>query len=78
MRSIEYEVFELATRDITAKGLTGGVLALLRAGRQTVREFLTERYGISIGPRQYFTPRGRTSDQADLTDFLRALRKCKL
>ena len=68
-----YEVFRLAAEDLARKGLTRQVSALLRAGRQTVREFLTERYGVSIGPRQYFTPRGRTPDQADVSDFLGAM-----
>jgi hypothetical protein len=70
-----YEVFRLAAQDIARQGLARQVSALLRAGRQTVRDFLTERYGVSIGPRQYWTPRGRTPDQADVSDFLRVLRR---
>ncbi len=70
-----YEVFRLAAEDLARRGLARQISALLRAGRQTVREFLTERYGVSIGPRQYFTPRGRTPDQADMNDFLRVLRR---
>src|SRR6266851_4623191 len=46
-----YEVFRLAAQDIARRGLARQVSALLRAGRQTVRDFLTERYGVSIGPR---------------------------
>ena len=72
-----YDVFRLAARDISSKGLARQVSALLRAGRQTVRDFLTERYGVSIGLRQYWTPQNRTPDQADLTDFLRVLRREK-
>lgn len=69
-----YGVFRLAAQDIARRGLARQVSALLRAGRQTVRDFLTERYGVSIGPRQYWTPRGRTPDQADVSHFLRVLR----
>jgi hypothetical protein len=68
-----YTVFRLVAEDLARRGLARTVSAHLRAGRQTVRDFLTERYGVSIGPRQYFTPRGRTPDQADVTDFLRML-----
>jgi hypothetical protein len=70
-----YEVFRLAAQDLAKRGLARQVSALLRAGRQTVREFLMEKYRVSIGMRQYFTPRGRTPDQADVSDFLRVLRR---
>jgi hypothetical protein len=70
-----YEVFRLAAQDLAKRGLTGHVSAQLRAGRQTVRDFLTERYGVCLGQREYFTPRGRTPDEADMTDFLRVLRR---
>jgi hypothetical protein len=73
-----YHVFRLAAQDLAARGLARHVSVLLRAGRQSVRELLTERYGVSIGARQYFTPRGRTPDQADLSDFLRAIRQVKM
>ncbi len=69
-----YTVFRLVAEDLARRGLARTVSAHLRAGRQTVRDFLTERYGVLIGERQYFTPRGRTPDQADVVDFLRALR----
>ena len=69
-----YTVFRLVAEDLARRGLARTVSAHLRAGRQTVRDFLTERYGVSIGERQYFTPRGRTPDQADSKDFLRVLR----
>jgi hypothetical protein len=72
-----YTVFRLVAEDLARRGLTRSVTALLRAGRQTVRDFLMERYDVSIGERQYFTPRGRTPDQADVADFLRAMRKAK-
>jgi len=70
-----YTVFRLVAEDLARRGISRRVSALLQAGRQTVRDFLTERYGVSIGERQYFTPRGRTPNQADVTDFLRALRR---
>ena len=47
-----YEVFRLAAEDPARRGLTRQVSALLRAGHQAVREFLSERYGVSIGPRR--------------------------
>lgn len=72
-----YTVFRLVAEDLARRGLTRKVSAHLRAGRQTVRDFLMERYGVSIGPREYFTPRGRTPDQADVADFLRAMRRAK-
>lgn len=68
-----YDVFRLAAQELARKGLARQVSALLRAGRQTVRDFLTERYGVCLGQREYFTPRGRTPDQADVSDFLRGV-----
>jgi hypothetical protein len=70
-----YEVFQLAARDIGLLGRAREVTALLRARRQTVREFLTARYGVSIGPRQYWHDTRWTADEADLKDFLRMLRR---
>jgi hypothetical protein len=72
-----YEVFQLAARDIAGLGLAVEVAALLRAGRQTVRGFLTERYGVVTGPRQYWTPTGRMPNEADVRDFLRVLGRAK-
>lgn len=72
-----YEVFRLASEDIAQRGLAREVSALLRTRRQSVRQFLAERYGIDMGEREYWHDPRRTPDAADLRDFLRALRQAK-
>jgi hypothetical protein len=68
-----YDVFQLAARDLAARGLDTGVRALLQTRRQTVRDFLYHAYGCCLGPREYFTPSHLTGAEADARVFLRIL-----
>ena len=50
-----------------------GIRALLRSGRVTVRQFLSEAYGCFLGPREYATLSHLTPGEADAREFLRIL-----
>ena len=72
-----HETLALVAADLTRRSEDAAVRAMLKARRQTVRAFLRARYGIFTGPREYWHDSRLTPDQADLKDFLRAIREAK-
>ncbi len=71
------ETLRLAAIELWRRGEADAARAKLKAGRQTVREFLRARFRIVTGPREYWHRKNWTPDRADLADFLRALREAR-
>lgn len=72
-----FDVLDIAARELRRTGEADAARVTLRAGRQTVRQFLRERFGIVTGPRLAWHRENWTPDRADLHDFLRALSRAR-
>jgi hypothetical protein len=67
----------MAALELWRRGEADTARVTLKAGHQTVREFLRERFGIVTGARQYWHRENWTPDRADLQEFLGALRDAR-
>jgi hypothetical protein len=72
-----HEVLRLAAIELWRRGEAESTRVMLKAGRQTVRGFLGERFGIVTGARQFWHWENWTPDRADLQEFLGALRDAR-
>lgn len=72
-----HEILCLASVELWRSGEANAARVTLKAGRQTVRQFLRERFGIMTGAREYWHRDGWTPDRADLQEFLGALRQAR-
>jgi hypothetical protein len=72
------EVLRLAALELWRRGEADAARVTLKAGRQTVREFLRARFGIVTGAREFWHRENWTPDRADLQDLLAALRATRL
>jgi hypothetical protein len=71
------EVLRLVASELWRCGEADAARVTLKAGRQTVREFLRTRFGIVTGARQFCHRESWTPDRADLWEFLGALRNAR-
>jgi hypothetical protein len=71
------EVLRMAAIELWQRGEADAARVTLKAGRQTVREFLRTRFGIVTGAREYWHRENWTPDRADLQEFLGALRDAR-
>jgi len=71
------EILTMAAMELWRRGETDAVRVTLKARRQTVREFLRERFGVVTGARQYWHRENWTPERAELKEFLGALRDTK-
>jgi hypothetical protein len=72
-----HETLGLVATELWRCGEANAARVTLKAGRQTVREFLRARFGIVTGAREYWHRENWTPDRADLQDFLAALRDAR-
>jgi hypothetical protein len=72
-----HETLRLVASELWRLGEAERARVTLKAGRQTVREFLRTRFGIVTGAREFWHRENWTPDRADLRDFLSALRRFK-
>jgi hypothetical protein len=68
------EVLRLVAQELWRRGEADAARVMLKARRQTVRQFLRERFGVVTGEREYWHRENWTPDRADLHEFLGALR----
>lgn len=68
-----HETLRLVASELWRRGEAERARVTLKAGRQTVRQFLRERFGIVTGAREFWHRENWTPDRADLQDFLGAL-----
>lgn len=71
------EILQLAAIELWRRGEADGARVTLKAGRQSVREFLRVRFGIITRAREFWHRENWTPDRADLHEFLGALREAK-
>jgi hypothetical protein len=67
------EILNLAAAELWRTGEADAARVTLKAGRQTVRAFLRQRFGVVTGARQFFTPSHRKPDEQDAREFLSVL-----
>jgi hypothetical protein len=72
-----HETLRLVASELWRRGEADAARVTLKAGRQTVREFLRTRFGIVTGAREFWYRENWTPDRADLCDFLGALRDAR-
>ena len=71
------EVLSLVAAELWRCGEADAARVTLKAGRQTVRAFLRERFGIVTGRREYWHRPQWTPNRADLQEFLGVLREVR-
>ena len=69
-----HEVLSLAATELWRRGEAERTRVMLKARRQTVRQFLRTRFGIVTGAREYWHRENWTPDRADLQEFLAAIK----
>ena len=67
------DILQMAAKELWRCGEANAARVTLKAGRQTVRQFLLARFGIVTGSREYWHRPEWTPERADLQDFLKAL-----
>ena len=72
-----HETLRLVASELWRCGEAERARVTLKAGRQTVREFLRTRFGIVTGAREFWHRESWSADRADLADFLGALRDAR-
>jgi hypothetical protein len=71
------EVLELAARELRRTKELGATRQAIASGEVTVRQFLSRRFGIELGSREYWHRRNWTPDRADAHEFVAALRRAE-
>lgn len=71
------EVLRLAAEELWRCGEVESARLVLKSRKWTVREYLNWRFGVTTGRREYWHSSRITPDEADLREFLAAIRSAK-
>ncbi len=72
------EALSVAAAELSNCGEVESVRVALSDGTQTVRQFLYERFGVVTGRRESWHRKDVAADEADLREFIGALREAKV